>query len=75
MSFGPCNSSLKIWESIRTPIPKVGTHLEVCDFIITPSYTFGSMKCDFWASLLARTFASLCFGRELRVRVVITNHR
>jgi hypothetical protein len=28
------------------------------------------MKCDFQASLLARTFASPCFGREPKARVV-----
>jgi len=27
------------------------------------------MKCDSWPSLLARTFASPCLGRELKVRV------
>jgi hypothetical protein len=29
------------------------------------------MKCDSQASLLARTFSSLCFGREPKARVVI----
>jgi len=28
------------------------------------------MRCDSWASLLARTFASPCFGCEPKVRVV-----
>jgi hypothetical protein len=28
------------------------------------------MKCDSQASLLARTFASLCFGRKPKVKVV-----
>jgi hypothetical protein len=36
MSFNPCNCSLKIWESIGTLTPKMGTHLEVCGF--TPSH-------------------------------------
>jgi hypothetical protein len=33
MNFDLCNCSLKIQESIGTPIPKVGTHLGVCGFI------------------------------------------
>ncbi len=33
MSFDPCNFPLKIWESIGTPIPKVGAHLGVWGFI------------------------------------------
>jgi len=30
------------------------------------------MKCDSWASFLALTLASPCFGHEFEVRVVIT---
>ncbi len=33
MSFDSCNSPLKIWESIGSPIPKVGAHLGVWRFI------------------------------------------
>jgi hypothetical protein len=33
MRFVPCNHSLKIWESIVTPTPKVGAHLGVWRFI------------------------------------------
>jgi hypothetical protein len=29
IGFDPCNLSLKIWESIGTPTPKVGAHLRV----------------------------------------------
>jgi len=36
--FDPCNRFLKIWESIKTPIPKVGAHLGVWGFI--PSHSF-----------------------------------
>ncbi len=36
----------------------------------TFSYTFGNMKCDSWASFLARTFASPCLGHKPKVRVV-----
>jgi len=39
----------------------------------TLSYTPGSMKCDSWASHLAHTFASPCFGCEPKVRV--TTHK
>jgi len=39
----------------------------------TLSHTPGSMKCDSWASLLARTFASLCLGHEPKARVAIKN--
>jgi hypothetical protein len=28
------------------------------------------MRCDSWASLLARTFASRCIGREPKAKVV-----
>jgi hypothetical protein len=30
------------------------------------------MKCDSWASLLAHTFTSLCFGREPKTKVATT---
>jgi hypothetical protein len=33
MSFDPCNCSLKIWESSRTPTPKMGVPLGVWGFI------------------------------------------
>jgi hypothetical protein len=33
MGFDPCNCSLKIWESIMTPTPKMGVHLGVWRFI------------------------------------------
>jgi hypothetical protein len=35
----------------------------------TLSYTFESMRCDSWASLLALTLASLCFGCEPKAKV------
>jgi hypothetical protein len=38
-------------------------------YSLTLSYTPRIMRCDSWASLLARTFASLCLGREPKVRV------
>jgi hypothetical protein len=39
----------------------------------TISYTHESMKCDFKASFLAHTFASLCLGYEPKAKVVIAN--
>jgi hypothetical protein len=39
MSFGPCNRSLKIQESIWIPTPKVGAHLGVWGFIPSHSPT------------------------------------
>jgi hypothetical protein len=33
MGFDPCNCFQKIWESIKTPTPKVGVHLGVGGFI------------------------------------------
>jgi hypothetical protein len=39
MRFDPCNCSLKIWDSIETPIPKVGAHLGVWRFIPSHSPT------------------------------------
>ncbi len=50
LSFDPCNGSLKCWESIGTPSPKVGVALGVWGF--TPSYSLTlfntpkSMWCD-----------------------------
>jgi hypothetical protein len=38
---------------------------------LTPFCTPGSMRCDFWASLLACNLASLCLGCEPKVKVVI----
>jgi hypothetical protein len=71
MAFGPCNHSLKIRESIKSPIPKVGVHLGVWRFI--PSHSLALPKA--WnvilGSLLAYTFANTCFGRKPKIRVAI----
>jgi hypothetical protein len=69
MIFDPYNCPLKIWESIGTPTPKVGTHLRVWGFDPSLSYILGNMKCDSWASFLACIFASPCFSRKPKVRV------
>jgi hypothetical protein len=38
---------------------------------LTLSHTPRSMKCDFWASLLAHTFLSPCLGCEPKATIVI----
>jgi hypothetical protein len=37
MGFDPCNYSLKIWEFVENPTPKMGAHLGVWRFI--PSHS------------------------------------
>jgi hypothetical protein len=71
MGFDPCDRSLKIWESIGTPTPQSGSSLgSVKVHSFTLSYTPKSMRCDFWASLLARAFANPYLYREPKARVV-----
>jgi hypothetical protein len=74
MGFDPYNRSLKIWESIGIPTPKVGVDLGVRMFN-SPTFPYsqplGSMKCDSRAALLARAFASPCLGCEPKARVAI----
>ncbi len=41
MGFNPCNRSLNIRESVRTPTPKMGVHLGVWMSILTFSHTLG----------------------------------
>jgi hypothetical protein len=67
MSFDLCNCSLKIRDSNFQNENQLGS---VWVHSITPSYTFGSMKCDFWASLSARTFVRPCFGCKPKVKVI-----
>jgi hypothetical protein len=55
------------WDSntqSESSLRSVGVHY------LTLSYIPKSMKCDFRASLLARTFVSLCFGHEPKDKVV-----
>jgi len=42
MSFDLSNYSLKIWESIGIPIPKMGAHLVMCGLI--PSHSFALLE-------------------------------
>jgi hypothetical protein len=44
MGFDPCNCSMKIWESIETPIPKMGPHLGVGMFILSHSPTLSTSQ-------------------------------
>jgi hypothetical protein len=46
MGFNPCNRFLKIWKSIGTPTPKVGTHLGVWGFV--PSHSLHSREHAMW---------------------------
>jgi hypothetical protein len=57
-------------ESTKTPTAKVGVPLGVWGFIsLTLFCNPGSMKCDSWASFLARTLVNPCVGREPKARV------
>jgi hypothetical protein len=67
MSFNPWNTSLKIWDSIGIPAPKVGIHLGVSRFI--PSHS-QKCKCDSQIAFLAYTFPCLCLGCKPKARVV-----
>ncbi len=49
MNFDPYNCPLKIWKSIGTLIPKVGTIWSVGVHSLAFYCTPGSMKCDSWA--------------------------
>jgi len=53
MNFGPSNRSLKIWESIETPTPKVGVHLGMCGSIPSHSLALPGM----WMWLLGYTLS------------------
>jgi hypothetical protein len=69
MNFDPYKCFLKIQKSIGIPIPKVGAHLGMCEFIsVTLSYTLGNMKCDSRASLSACTFVSPYFSHKPKAR-------
>ncbi len=70
MGFDPWNRSLKIRESIGTPTPQVGSLKSVRVHSLTLSYTPGSIRCASRASFLSRTFASPCFDRKPKARVV-----
>jgi hypothetical protein len=71
MNFDPYNCPMKIWESFKTPIPKMGIHLGVWRFIFSHSPKLSGAWMWLLASLLAFTFESPCPGHKLKVRVVI----
>jgi hypothetical protein len=73
MVFDPCNCSLKIWESIETPTPKMKVHLGVWGSYPHTLLHFWEHECDSWALFLARTFASPCLGYEPKARVMTRN--
>jgi hypothetical protein len=57
MVFDPWNCFLKIWKSIETPTPEVGTHLGVWGFIPSHSPTFSrawdaTLGLPFWPAPL-----------------------
>jgi hypothetical protein len=60
--FDPSNRSLKFWESIGTPSPKVRVALGVSVSVhsLTFFYTLGSMWCDSWASFWPTPLQCLC---------------
>jgi len=71
LSFDPCNYSMKIQESIRTPTPKKEAPLEVWRFIPSHFPTLsGAYSMTLGLPLLACNFASPCLGREPKARVV-----
>ncbi len=68
----PSKNSKVLWDSNSqsgSPLENVWIHS------FTFSYTPGNMKCDSRASFLACTFASLCFSRKPKAKVMTsTNH-
>ncbi len=75
MSFDPYNCPLKIQKSIWDSNSQNGSSFgSVRVHSLTLFRAPGSMRCDSQASLLARTFASPCFGHEPKIRVVTKLH-
>jgi len=71
MSFDPLQSPFENSKIHRDSNSQSGSSLgSVGVHSLTFSYIPESMKCDSWASLLARTFASPCLGREPNAKVV-----
>ncbi len=70
MNFNPCNHFLKIWESTRTPTPKVRAHLGAWGFISSHFPTLpGAWDVTPGFPLLARTFLSLYLGHKPKAKV------
>jgi hypothetical protein len=70
MNFESWNYFLKIWESIKILILKMGAHLGVCGSFIPTFLHSWDYECDSQASFSACTFLNLYFGHEPKVRVV-----
>jgi hypothetical protein len=67
--FWLLQSLCKIWESIGTPIPQVGAHLEGWGSFLHTFPHSQENEMRLLTSFLARTFASLSLGHELKARV------
>ncbi len=59
MGFHTCNFSLKIWESIKTPTPKMGAHLGMWSVHSFPHTLSHSREHEMW-------FSGFTFGPHLR---------
>jgi hypothetical protein len=76
MGLNPCNHPLKVWKSIRIPIPKMGAHLGVWRFIPSHSLTIPrtwnvTPRLHFWS----KSFTSPCHSCKPKVRVTtFTRH-
>jgi hypothetical protein len=64
MGFDPCNYFLGL------QLPKWELTWECEGSFPHTFFTPGSMRCDFWASLLAHTLASPCLSRKPNARVM-----
>jgi hypothetical protein len=73
MGFDPYNCSLKIWESMGIPTPKVGPHLRVWGFIPSHSLTFPRtwnviLKLPSWPAPLQTLALVISLRLKLRQR-------
>jgi hypothetical protein len=75
MGFDPFNCFMKIWESIRTPILKVGVHLGVWGFIPSHSLTLlGPWDVILGIPSWPAPLQALCLSCEPKVRVATPCH-
>jgi len=85
MSFDPSNCFLKTQESIETPIPKMKTHLGVCELIpshslallgvceLIPSHSLALLGVWMWllGCILNLDLSNPCLGRKPKAKVMI----
>jgi hypothetical protein len=69
MGFDPYNHSLKIWESIKLQLPRWELTWQCGGSFSHTLPHSQEHEIFYWASLLARTFASLCLVCEPKARV------